>query len=197
MILILDNYDSFVFNIVRYCEELGAETRVARNDAVSVDEMIKLNPGGIIISPGPCGPNEAGISLDLIRTLSGRVPILGVCLGHQCIGQAFGGFVTRAERPMHGIASKIDHEGTDVFAGLPNPFDAGRYHSLIVELPKAESVLRVTARSEEGEIMGLVHKTHPTFGVQFHPESVLTQHGHTLIDNFLKIGARRHAYAVA
>ena len=197
MILILDNYDSFVFNIVRYCEELDAETRVLRNDALSVDEIAALKPDAIIVSPGPCGPDEAGVSLPLIRALSGRVPILGVCLGHQCIGQAFGGVVTRAERPMHGLASKIDHEGTDVFAGLPNPFNAGRYHSLIVELPKGESALRVTARSEEGEIMGLAHRTHPTFGVQFHPESVLTEHGHTLIDNFLKIAARRHAYAVA
>lgn len=197
MILILDNYDSFVFNIVRYCEELGAETRSLRNDALSIDEIAALQPDGIIISPGPCGPDEAGVSLPVIRALSGRVPILGVCLGHQCIGQAFGGIVTRAERPMHGLESKIDHDGTDVFAGLPNPFRAGRYHSLIVELPKGESVLRVTARSEEGEIMGLAHRTHPTFGVQFHPESVLTEHGYKLIDNFLKIAARRHTYAVA
>lgn len=197
MILILDNYDSFVFNIVRYCEELGAETRVLRNDTLNVDEIAALQPDGIIISPGPCGPDEAGVSLPVIRALSGRVPILGVCLGHQCIGQAFGGIVTRAERPMHGLESKIDHDGTDVFAGLPNPFRAGRYHALIVELPKGDSVLRVTARSEEGEIMGLAHRTHPTFGVQFHPESVLTEHGHHLIYNFLKIAARRHTYAVA
>ena len=197
MILILDNYDSFVFNIVRYCEELGATTRVMRNDAVSVEEITALEPDAIIVSPGPCGPHEAGVSLPVIQNLSGRVPILGVCLGHQCIGKAFGGVVTRAERPMHGLASKIDHEGTDVFSGLPNPFQAGRYHSLIVELNSANSSLRVTARSEEGEIMGLAHRTHPTFGVQFHPESVLTEHGYQLIDNFLKIAARRQSYAVA
>lgn len=197
MILIVDNYDSFVFNIVRYCEELGADTRVLRNDAMRVDDIAALRPDGIIISPGPCGPDEAGESLDIINTLSGRVPILGVCLGHQCIGQAFGGRVSRAERPMHGIASKIDHEGTDIFAGLPNPFHAGRYHSLIVELPSDHTHLRVTARSEEGEIMGLAHKIHPTFGVQFHPESVLTEHGHRLIDNFLRISVERHPDAVA
>lgn len=197
MILILDNYDSFVFNIVRYCEELGADTRILRNDGLSVDEIADLRPDGIVISPGPCGPDDAGVSLPVIHALSGRVPILGVCLGHQCIGQAFGGKVTRAERPMHGLASKIDHDGTNVFAGLPNPFNAGRYHSLIVELPKNDHVLRVTARSEEGEIMGFAHRSHPTFGVQFHPESVLTEHGHTLVDNFLKIAARRQAYAVA
>lgn len=197
MILILDNYDSFVFNIVRYCEELGTTTRVIRNDAMTVDEIAASKPDAIIISPGPCGPDEAGVSLPAIRALSGRVPILGICLGHQCIGQAFGGVVARALRPMHGLASNIDHDGSDVFAGLPNPFRAGRYHSLIVRLNSDAVPLRVTARSEDGEIMGLAHRTHPTFGVQFHPESILTEHGHTLINNFLKIAARRPSHAVA
>ena len=191
MILILDNYDSFVFNIVRYCQELGEATLIRRNDVGTIADIEALKPQGIIISPGPCGPKEAGLSLDVIHAFSGHVPLLGVCLGHQCIGEAFGGTVTRAQRPMHGIASQIRHDGTGVFAELPNLFNAGRYHSLIVTLPDdASSPLRVTAQSDEGEIMGLAHKTHPTFGVQFHPESILTEHGHRLIGNFLNLTKR-------
>ncbi len=198
MILILDNYDSFVFNIVRYCEELGATTRVQRNDEGSLASIAALNPEAIILSPGPCGPDEAGLSVPIIKNFSGQIPILGVCLGHQCIGAAFGGKIGRAREPMHGRASLIHHDGSGVFRGLPAPLSAGRYHALIVALgDETPSDLRVTARSEAGEIMGLSHKTHLTFGVQFHPESVLTPHGHELIGNFLELaaGARRDALA--
>ena len=198
MILVIDNYDSFVFNIVRYAEELGATTQIFRNDALTTGDIAALAPKGIILSPGPCGPREAGVSLETIRAFSGRIPILGICLGHQCIGEAFGGRVTRAERPMHGIASAIRHDGTGVFSGVPNPFPAGRYHSLIVDLEEARDLpLRVTARSDEGEIMGLAHRTHPTFGVQFHPESILTEHGHRLIGNFLALAGEAMVDAVA
>jgi anthranilate synthase component 2/para-aminobenzoate synthetase component 2 len=182
MILIVDNYDSFVFNIARYFEELGAATRVVRNDAVTSDD---LKAKAIVISPGPCTPLEAGASIDIIREFSGQLPILGICLGHQVMGEVFGGKVTRAKRPLHGEASEIQHDGSGVFAGLPQGFSAGRYHSLIVE-DVEQSDLRVTARSSEGEIMGLQHKHHPTFGVQFHPESILTEHGYDMISNFLK-----------
>ncbi len=191
MILILDNYDSFVFNIVRYCHELGAETLVRRNDAGTLADIEALKPERIILSPGPCGPREAGLSLDLIRHFSGHIPILGICLGHQCIGEAFGGTITRAKRPMHGLASSIEHDGTGIFDGIPNRFQAGRYHSLIVTLPDEEhSPLAITARSEEGEIMGLRHRFHSTFGVQFHPESILTEYGQQLIGNFLSLDSR-------
>ena len=195
-LLILDNYDSFVFNIVRYCEELGATTRVERNDAITVEDVEAIHPDAIILSPGPCGPDEAGISLSLIKKLSGHIPLLGVCLGHQCIGAAFGGAVIRAKTPMHGRASPILHEGTGIFENLPNPFEAGRYHSLIVDLAK-ESELKVTAHSPDGEIMGLAHRTHPTHGVQFHPESVLTTHGYEMIDNFLTLARDFNSNAVA
>lgn len=184
MILVIDNYDSFVHNVTRYLRELGAEAEVKRNDALSA-EAIGSDVDAIVISPGPCTPREAGISLDIVRKLSGRIPILGICLGHQCIGEAFGGKVTRARRPMHGEASAIRHQGQGVLAGLPDGFNAGRYHSLIVELDGDEP-LTVTARSEDGEIMGLEHKSHPTYGVQFHPESVLTEHGYDILRNFLK-----------
>jgi para-aminobenzoate synthetase component II len=184
MILVIDNYDSFVHNVTRYLRELGAETQVKRNDALNLS-TIRGYVSGIVISPGPCTPHEAGISLDVVREISGSVPILGICLGHQCIGEAFGGKIMRAKRPMHGEASAIRHEGAGVLAGLPDGFNAGRYHSLIVELEGAEP-LTVTARSEDGEIMGVKHKDHPTFGVQFHPESVLTEHGYDILRNFLK-----------
>jgi anthranilate synthase component 2/para-aminobenzoate synthetase component 2 len=187
MILVVDNYDSFVHNVTRYLRELGAEAKTVRNDEIASD---RLEPGikGIVISPGPCTPKEAGVSLDLIRNLAGRVPILGICLGHQCIGEAFGGVVTRARRPMHGEASAISHYGAGVLNGIPDGFNAGRYHSLIVELDvRHETPLIITARSEDGEIMGLEHRVLPVFGVQFHPESVLTEHGHDILRNFLRI----------
>jgi anthranilate synthase/aminodeoxychorismate synthase-like glutamine amidotransferase len=183
MILIVDNYDSFVFNIARYFEELGVRTKVVRNDAVSEAD---LNAKAIVISPGPCTPLEAGASLDIVRAFSGKKPILGVCLGHQVIGEVFGGSVVRAKRPLHGEASEISHRGTGIFGGLPQGFSAGRYHSLIVE-NVGDTDLEVTAQSSDGEIMGLQHKFHPTFGVQFHPESILTEHGYDMISNFLKV----------
>ena len=183
MILIVDNYDSFVFNIARYFEELGASTKVVRNDAVT-DEDLRAN--AIVISPGPCTPHEAGASLSIVREFSGKVPILGVCLGHQVMGEVFGGQVVRAKRPLHGEASEITHNGSGIFDGLPQGFSAGRYHSLIVEDVGATELI-VTAKSADGEIMGLQHKSHPTFGVQFHPESILTEHGYDMISNFLKV----------
>ncbi|MBS9475648.1 aminodeoxychorismate/anthranilate synthase component II [Ancylobacter sp. VKM B-3255] len=184
MILLIDNYDSFVFNVARYLTELGEEVEVVRNDALDVATIERLAPRALVISPGPCSPNEAGVSLDAVRALSGRLPILGICLGHQCIGQAFGGRVVRAKEPMHGRASAVRHEGRDVFAGLPSPFPAGRYHSLAVELDEGTPLI-ATAWAEDGEIMGLAHRTHPTFGVQFHPESVLTGPGYEILANFL------------
>jgi para-aminobenzoate synthetase component II len=182
MILIIDNYDSFVHNIARYFRELGAPVDVVRNDEVPSHIRSKA----IVISPGPCTPDEAGASMDVINRFSGKIPILGVCLGHQAIGQVFGGRVVRAREPVHGEASSIQHDGTGVFAGLPQGFAAGRYHSLIVENVE-DTEMRVTARSETGEIMGLQHKLHPTFGVQFHPESILTEHGYDMLRNFLKV----------
>ncbi len=195
-ILILDNYDSFVFNIMRYCEELGATSSVKRNDALTLEDVRALNFDAIIISPGPCGPDEAGLSVPLIKSFSGQIPILGVCLGHQCIGAAFGGSIIRAKTPMHGRASPILHEGKGVFAKLPKPFHAGRYHSLIVEL-RDDHDLEITARAPDGEIMGLSHRTHPTHGVQFHPESVLTTHGYELIGNFLSLAKEFNDNALA
>jgi para-aminobenzoate synthetase component II len=182
MILIIDNYDSFVHNIARYFRELGAPVNVVRNDEVSTP----IHSKAIVISPGPCTPDEAGASMDVIRQFSGKIPILGVCLGHQAIGQVFGGNVVRAREPMHGEATSIQHDGSSVFAGLPQGFAAGRYHSLIVE-DVGDTDLRVTAWSETGEIMGLQHKSHLTFGVQFHPESILTEHGYDMLRNFLKV----------
>ena len=195
-LLILDNYDSFVFNIMRYCEELGATTSVKRNDALTLEDVRALNFDAIIISPGPCGPDEAGLSVPLIKAFSGQIPILGVCLGHQCIGAAFGGSIIRAKTPMHGRASPILHEGKGVFAKLPIPFHAGRYHSLTVELHDDHD-LEITARAPDGEIMGLSHRTHPTHGVQFHPESVLTTHGYELIGNFLSLAKEFNDNALA
>lgn len=187
MILLIDNYDSFVFNLARYVSELGFTPMVKRHDQMTLQEIEKLNPEKIIISPGPCTPQQAGISLDVIRHFGSRIPILGVCLGHQAIGEAFGGIVTRARFPMHGKASKILHNGKGLFKGLDDSLQAARYHSLIVSEQDFPDSLKITARSEEGEVMALQHKTHPIFGVQFHPESVLTVQGHMLLKNFLFI----------
>lgn len=181
----VDNYDSFVYILVQYLGELGAEPLVYRHDAVTATEVRDLNPDGILISPGPGTPDDAGVSNDLLATLSGEVPIFGVCLGMQCIGQAFGGTVIRAPEVMHGKTSVIEHDSSGVFEGLPNPFTATRYHSLIVERASIPSVLEVTATCDQGLVMGLRHRDHPTEGVQFHPESVLTDAGRDLLDNFL------------
>ena len=188
MIAIIDNYDSFVFNIARYFRELGEATEVIRNDATSVSDIARLKPRAVVISPGPCTPTEAGISTAVVRELSGRVPILGICLGHQCIGSVFGGWVARAGRPMHGQASHVTHDGKGLFRALPSPLCVGRYHSLVVELDHASrSPLMVTARSDDGEVMALAHRHQPTYGVQFHPESILTQCGHAIFSNFLRL----------
>lgn len=184
MILLVDNYDSFVFNIARYFEELGEPAEVVRNDAVTPADVEASGACALVLSPGPCAPRDAGASLDLVRSLSGKLPILGICLGHQCIGEAFGGRVVHARTPMHGRPSRILHDGSGLFAGLSEPIEAGRYHSLIVELDGDEP-LDVTARSEDGEIMALTHRSHPTFGLQFHPESILTPQGHRLLQAFL------------
>jgi anthranilate synthase component 2 len=188
MILVLDNYDSFTYNLVQYLGELGAEVKVLRNDEASVDEVARMSPERIVISPGPCTPNEAGISLELIRRLAGKVPILGVCLGHQAIGQAFGGKVVRAGQVMHGKVSRIHHDGRGVFSELPQDFTATRYHSLVVERASLPGTLEESARSEDGEIMGLRHRALPVEGVQFHPEALLTEHGHKMLENFLEGG---------
>ena len=182
MILIVDNYDSFVHNVARYFEELGETTRVVRKDEVTPAD---LRADAIVISPGPCTPHEAGQSMDIMRDYSGRLPILGICLGHQVMGEVFGGVVKRALRPMHGDSSEINHNGRDIFARLPQRFSAGRYHSLIVDLDGRDTPLEITARSDEGAIMGLRHREHPTFGVQIHPESILTEHGYDMLRNFL------------
>jgi para-aminobenzoate synthetase component II len=185
MILMIDNYDSFTYNLVQYLGEMGQELRVFRNDAITLEEIETLRPDRIIVSPGPCTPNEAGISVPLIQRFAGRVPILGVCLGHQSLGQAFGGEVVRADRLMHGKTSPIQHDGRTIFAGLPNPFEATRYHSLIVRRETLPDCLEVSAETAEGEIMGLRHTQLPVEGVQFHPESVLTTHGKELLRNFV------------
>lgn len=185
MILLVDNYDSFVFNLARYVAELGFRRLVVRSDAISLAEIEILAPSHIILSPGPCGPAEAGISVELVRRLGNRLPILGVCLGHQCIAAAYGGRVGRARRPMHGRTSPIVHRGTGIFRGLPSPLRVTRYHSLVVEDEGLPDMLEVTARSPEGEIMALAHRRYPVHGVQFHPEAVLTEHGHDLLRNFL------------
>ena len=182
----IDNYDSFTFNLVQYLGELGAEVMVVRNDEIGLDEVARLKPAKIVISPGPCTPNEAGISLASIERFAGQIPILGVCLGHQAIGQAFGGKVVKAARVMHGKVSRVRHDGKGVFAGVPDGFEATRYHSLAVERASLPACLEVTAQSEEGEIMGLRHRTLPVEGVQFHPEAMLTEHGHAMLKNFLE-----------
>ncbi|MDZ4349369.1 MAG: aminodeoxychorismate/anthranilate synthase component II [Xanthomonadaceae bacterium] len=191
MLLMIDNYDSFTYNLVQYLQELGEEVRVVRNDELSVAEIARLAPERIVISPGPCTPNEAGVSVELVATLAGRIPILGVCLGHQAIGQAFGGTVVRARQIMHGKTSMMRHSGRGVFSALPDPFEATRYHSLVVERDSLPDCLEITAWTETAdggfdEIMGLRHRTLPVEGVQFHPESILTQHGHALLRNFLE-----------
>jgi anthranilate synthase component 2 len=186
MLLMIDNYDSFTYNLVQYLGELGEDVRVIRNDEMSVDQIEALKPQRVVLSPGPCTPNEAGVSLDVIHRMAGRVPILGVCLGHQAIGQAFGGRVVHAKTLMHGKVSPIHHEGKGVFEGLPTPYEATRYHSLAIERASCPATLEVTAWTEDGEIMGVRHRSLAVEGVQFHPESILTQHGHALLRNFLK-----------
>jgi anthranilate synthase component 2 len=196
MILVIDNYDSFTYNLVHYLNELGAETRVHRNDQISVADALGLKPEAVLLSPGPCTPNEAGVCLDLIAAAPETLPILGVCLGHQAIGQAFGGEVVRAQALMHGKTSAIHHSGKGVFAGLKNPFTATRYHSLSVLKSTLPDALEVTAWTDDGEIMGFQHKARPVHGVQFHPESIATECGHELLDNFLKLaGVTRLAEA--
>lgn len=185
MILLIDNYDSFVYNLARYVRELGDEPVVRRHDAVSVEDIAAMAPSHVIISPGPCAPKDAGISTEVVRRLGATTPILGVCLGHQCIGEAYGGEIVRARRPMHGKISPVRHSGTGLFEGLPNPFAATRYHSLVIAPGSVPPVLRITATSDDGEIMAVEHVEHPVFGVQFHPESVLTEHGYRLLERFL------------
>ena len=187
MILLIDNYDSFTYNLFHFLGELGAEVRVERNDALAADQALALKPEGIVLSPGPCTPNEAGICLDLIKKANGTMPILGVCLGHQAIGQVYGGIIVRAPHPMHGKLSKIHHTGKSVFRGLNNDFNATRYHSLTIAPESMPSVLEVTATSEDGVIQGVMHKTHPVHGVQFHPESIASENGHALLHNFLNL----------
>ncbi len=190
MLLMIDNYDSFTFNIVQYFAQLEEDVQVHRNDKITIDEIESLKPARIVISPGPCSPEEAGVSVTAIKHFAGKVPILGVCLGHQSIGAAFGGRVVSSVSLMHGKTSPIHHDGKDLFAGLPNPFLATRYHSLVVERSTLPDCLEVTAWVENGEIMGLRHKELPIWGVQFHPESILTEGGMELLDNFLKISSR-------
>ena len=186
MIALIDNYDSFTYNLAQYLGELGAEVRVFRNDEITVDEVAALAPSHVVLSPGPGTPDDAGITLALIARLAGSVPLLGVCLGHQAIGQAFGGKVVRAGRVMHGKVSRIRHDGGGVFTGVPDEFVATRYHSLVIERERLPSCLAVTARSEDGEIMGLRHRDLAVEGVQFHPEALLTEHGHRMLQNFLE-----------
>lgn len=187
MILMIDNYDSFTYNLVQYFGELGAQMRVVRNDAITLNEIAALKPEKIVISPGPCSPTEAGISCSVIERFGSSIPLFGVCLGHQCIGQVYGGRVVRAARLMHGKTSPILHDGKSLFAGLPSPFEAIRYHSLLVERESLPPDLQITAETAEKEIMGLQHKSHPVHGVQFHPESILTQNGMAILKNFLAL----------
>lgn len=187
MLLVIDNYDSFTFNLVQYFGQLGVEQRVFRNDEITPAEALALKPDRVLISPGPCSPLEAGVSLDMIATFAGRVPLFGVCLGHQSIGHFYGGKVVRADRLMHGKTSPILHKNTDLFAGLPQGFLATRYHSLLVERASFPDCLEITAETAEGEIMGLRHKTLPVYGVQFHPESIATEGGMSILENFLRL----------
>lgn len=192
MILVVDNYDSFTYNLVHYLAELGAETVVRRNDAITVQDAFAMKPQAVLLSPGPCAPDQAGICLPLLRGAAEDLPILGVCLGHQAMGQAFGGDVIRAKTLMHGKTSLIHHAGKGLFQGLPDPFTATRYHSLAVKRDTLPAELEVTAWTEDGEIMGLQHRTRPIHGVQFHPESVATEHGHALLANFLELAGVPH-----
>lgn len=187
MLLMLDNYDSFTYNLVQYFGELGQDVKVLRNDQTTVAEIALLEPRHICVSPGPCSPAQAGISIELIRHFAGRIPILGVCLGHQAIGAAYGGKIVRAKQLMHGKTSSISHTGTDVFTGLPTPYTVTRYHSLAIERESLPDCLAITAQTDDGEIMGVRHKTLPLYGVQFHPESILSEHGHALLRNFLSL----------
>jgi anthranilate synthase component 2 len=186
MLLMIDNYDSFTYNLVQYFGELGEEVAVHRNDEITLAEVERMKPARIVVSPGPCTPNEAGISVPLIKAFAGRIPILGVCLGHQSIGQAFGGRIVHARQLMHGKTSLIRHQGAGVFRGLPQPFSATRYHSLVIERASLPDCLEITANTDDGEIMGVRHRTLAVEGVQFHPESILTEHGHQLLRNFLE-----------
>ena len=195
MILLIDNYDSFTFNLVHYLGDVGASCEVWRNDALSVAAALARQPEAIVLSPGPCTPNEAGICLDLIAAAAGRIPILGVCLGHQAIGQAFGGQVVRAAQPMHGKTSRIFHDGSDILEGVPNPFIATRYHSLIVDRASLPDCLLPTAWTEDGTLMALCHRSLPVFGVQFHPESIASEGGHTILANFLRLARGGNAPA--
>jgi anthranilate synthase component 2 len=192
VLLLIDNYDSFTYNLFHYLGELGADVRVVRNDEISADEALALKPEGIVLSPGPCTPNEAGICLEVIEKAGGSMPILGVCLGHQAIGQVYGGSIVRAPEPMHGKLSRVHHSGKSVFRGLNNDFQATRYHSLTIDPPSMPASLEVTATSEDGVIQGVMHKNHPVHGVQFHPESIASENGHALLNNFLTI-ARDYA----
>jgi anthranilate synthase component II len=197
MILLIDNYDSFTFNLVHFLGDVGGRCDVRRNDALTVEQALARQPEAIVLSPGPCTPNEAGICLDLIAAAAGRIPILGVCLGHQAIGQAFGAQVVRAPVPMHGKTSRIHHEGTDILEGLPNPFTATRYHSLIVDRASLPDCLVPTAWTEDGIIMALRHRVLPIFGVQFHPESIASEAGHAILANFLRLARGGNAPARA
>jgi anthranilate synthase/aminodeoxychorismate synthase-like glutamine amidotransferase len=198
MLLVIDNYDSFTYNLVQYFGELGETLEVHRNDALTVDQVGDMAPDAIVVSPGPCSPREAGISVDAIRRYGGEIPLLGVCLGHQAIGEAYGGVVTRADRVMHGKMSQLVHDGTGLFAGIPSPFGVMRYHSLIVERATLPAALQVTAVAVDGanEIHALQHRTHPVWGVQFHPESILTEHGRDLLVNFLAMSRAFRAASV-
>jgi len=193
MIVLIDNYDSFTFNLVHYLGELGVEVVVHRNDQVTADTVLAADPDAIVLSPGPCTPNEAGICLDLIDKASARIPMLGVCLGHQAIGQAFGGHVVRAAEPMHGKLSEIVHRGESVFRGINGPFRATRYHSLVVDADRVPASLTVTARTHDNLVMGLAHNERPVHGVQFHPESIASEHGHLILKNFLELAAQWNA----
>ena len=195
MLLLIDNYDSFTYNLVHYLGELGAKTEVYRNDALTVDEAVALSPEGIVLSPGPCDPDKAGICVDLVRRVKDTIPVLGVCLGHQSIGQALGGRITRASLPMHGKPSQIRHSGKGVFSNLDNPFSAVRYHSLVVDPASLPDEAEITAETDDGVIMGLSHKDLPLHGVQFHPESIDTEFGHELLNNFLELMGHRSKVA--